>query len=53
MDKKMGRIQYYNRMMTRGSDCLEKLAIAESEYSAMLSIKNKINDELALRELQK
>lgn len=54
MDKKLGRIQYYNRQIARDKqEYYEKLALVESEYNAMCSIKEKINDELALRELTK
>lgn len=52
LDKKLGRGQYYHRQLERGNkDCLEKLAVVEAECNAMASLKNKINDEFALREL--
>ena len=52
LEKKLGRVQYYYRQLERGNkDCLEKLAIVEAECNAMASLKNKINDEIALREL--
>lgn len=52
LDKKLGRIQYYNRQLRLGKDYYQQLALVESEYNAMLSLKDKINDEIALRELK-
>ena len=51
LDKKIGRVQYYHRQLARGTDCYEKLAVAEAECTAMASLKEKINNEIALREL--
>lgn len=47
------RIERCKRYISRGEDKHKELALAEAEYNALLSVKNKINDEIALREYKK
>jgi len=39
------------RYISRGEDKHKELALTEAEYDALLSVKQKINAELALRDL--
>lgn len=44
------RIDRCDRYILRGEDRYKEKALAESEYDSLLSVKKKINNELALRE---
>ena len=50
LDKMDRRKERCKRYILRGEDRHKELALAEAEYDALLSVKQKINAELALRE---
>ncbi len=49
-DKMERRIERCRRYILRGEDRHKELALAEAERDAILSVKKKINNEIALRE---
>lgn len=50
LDKLERRKERCRRYIARGEDKHKELALAEAEYDALLSVKQKINNEIALRE---
>ena len=51
LEKLERRKERCKRIIARGEDRHKELAMAEAEYDALLSVKQKINAELALRDL--
>lgn len=50
LDRMERRKERCRRYIARGEDKHKELALAEAEYDALLSVKQKINAELALRD---
>lgn len=51
LEKLERRKERCRRYIARGEDKHNELALTEAEYDALLSVKQKINAELALRDL--
>lgn len=51
LDRLERRKERCRRYISRGEDKHKELALTEAEYDALLSVKQKINAELALRDL--
>lgn len=51
LDKMERKIDRCRRYLARGEDKYRELSLAEAEYTAMYSVKKRINAVLALREL--